>query len=438
MPSVLLISTSFTGLAANQAKVLGMPNLPRVVLPHPLGGTPLESVLAKVDKAFDEIVARLTTPLEAGAAASAARTTAERVEIAFQDEYTDLQAEFLRRNWGDGLPLVPPTEERVAAMVKGAGLPADRQVAVLAPRMGVATVELIAVNAVMAGCRPQHMPILMAAAQAMAEPQFNLYGCQATTHPVGPLLIVNGPLAAALNIHGGSGTFGPGPWANGVIGRAIRLILINIGGAIPAEIDKATMGHPGKFTYCIAENEAALPAGWPTLAAQRGFAKEVSTVTVVGAESPHNINDHESTTAGGIVTMVAGTMAQCGQNNVYYNGDTLVVLSPEHAATIAADGWSKEDVQKALYEEARMPITRFSREGIERRLMRRMAMRYRNRNISPDTLVSVVQRWEDVVIVVAGGAGKHSMYVPTFGATRSVTKPVLKADGSPWTAEDVQ
>ena len=133
MPSVLLISTSFTGLAANQAKVLGMPNLPCVVLPHPLGGTPLDSVLAKVDKAFDEIVAKLTTPLQAGATASAARTTAERVEIACEDEYTDLQAEFLRRNWGDGLPLVPPTEEAVAEMLTGTDLPPQHVVGKLVP-----------------------------------------------------------------------------------------------------------------------------------------------------------------------------------------------------------------------------------------------------------------------------------------------------------------
>lgn len=168
------------------------------------------------------------------------------------------------------LPMVPPTEARVAAMAAGSGMPPGQVVAVVPPAMGVATVELIAVNAVMAGCRPQHMPLLIAAVQAMVEPQFNLYGCQATTHPVAPLLIVNGPLARALNIHSGSGCFGPGPWDNGVVGRAVRLILLNIGGAVPGEIDKATMGHPGKFSFCIAENEAESPwPRWPRSAASR-------------------------------------------------------------------------------------------------------------------------------------------------------------------------
>jgi hypothetical protein len=436
---VLLISTSFTGLAKSQAKVLGMPAMPTVVLPHPIGGSPLDAVLAKVDAAFDDIVAQLTSPLPAvGAHDSAAVKIGERVDIDCQDEWADLQAALLERGWGDGLPLIPPTEARVAAMVEGSGLAAGHIVAVVQPRMGVATVELIAANAVMAGCLPRHMPVLIAAVQAMVESQFNLYGCQSTTHCVAPLAIVNGPLARALNIHSGSGLFGPGPWANGVIGRAIRLILMNIGGAQPGEIDKATMGHPGKYSYCIAENEAALPAGWPTLATQRGFDKGVSTVTVVGGEAPHNINDHESTTAGGLLTTIAGSMAESGQNTVYYTAEPLLILSPEHAATIAAEGYTKEDVQRSVHEEARIPITRFSREQIERRLWRRMGMRYKNRPIASETLVSLSQCWQDVMVMVAGGAGKHSMWVPTFGATRSVTRMIAKADGSPWLAGDLE
>jgi hypothetical protein len=431
---VLLISTSFTALAKHQAKTLGMPGLPTVVLPHPIGGTPVDSVLAKVDKACDEILAKLTTPL-AREREQLVPESGERHEVPGADEWTDLQREMMKLGWGDGLPMVPPTERRVAAMVAGSGMAAEQAVAVVAPKMGVATVELIGAAAVMAGCRPQHMPLLIAAVQAMAEPQFNLYGCQATTHCVAPLLIVNGPLAEALNINSGSGCFGPGPWDNGVVGRAIRLILLNIGGAVPGEIDKATMGHPGKFSFCIAENEAANP--WPSLRAQRGFADDVSTVTVVGGEAPHNINDHEAVTAGGVLTTICGAMAQSGQNTVYYtNAEPLLILGPEHAATIAREGLSKEDVQRAVFEDARIPITRFGREVIERRLHRRMGHKYKNRPVAPDTLVSIAQRWEDVMVIVAGGAGKHSMWVPTFGATRSVTRAILKSDGSTWTPAD--
>jgi hypothetical protein len=432
VPSVLLVSTSFDGLARNQARVLGMPTLPRVVLQHPIGGTPLESVLAKVDAAMEEIVARLTTPLAAEPVSQAA-AQADWVQLESSD-WTGIQDEFLQRGWSDGLPVVPPTRERVEAMVAASRLPPDFVAGLVAPRLGIATVELIAANAVMAGCRPQHMPLLVTAVQAMSEHDFYLKNMQATTHPITPLMIVSGPLRKALNVHSGSGLFGPGPWANAALGRAIRLILLNIGGGRPGDTDKATMGHPGKYSYCIAENEEALPAAWSSLQAERGHGPEVSTVTLFGGEAPHNINDHESTNAGGVITMVAGAMAQVGQNNVYYEGEMLLVLSPEHAATIAAEGWSKDDVKRALYEQARVALSAFSQENRERRLQRWLAKRYRDRPL--DTLVSVVQRWEDIFVVVAGGAGKHSMYVPTTGSSKAQTRAVLKPDGSPWLPQD--
>ncbi len=434
MPTVLLISTPFAPLAKSQSRILGMPSLPVVVLPHPIGGTQIETVTAKLDKAFDEIVARLTTALADDTAPAAPVNYAdERVEIAASDEWSDLQQVFTERGWGDGLPLVPPTESRVAAMLRYAELPADHVLGAVPPSMGAATVEKIAINAVMAGCRAEHLPLLLAATEAMLAPAFNLYGLQTTTHCVAPLLIVNGPLADALRVHGANNMFGPGPWSNGVIGRALRLVLLNLGGGKPGEIDKATMGHPGKYTFCIAENEAVSP--WPGLRAERGFAPAMSTVTLVGGEAPHNINDHESTTAGGLLTMISNTMAQTGQNNVYYAGEPLLILSPEHAATIASEGYSKDDVKRVLYDQARLPLCRFSAENIERRMRRKFPQRYKDRPL--DTPVTIAQCWEDIMVMVAGGPGKHSMYVPTFGGTLSVTRPVLHADGRPWLAQEL-
>ena len=302
--------------------------MPTVVLPHPLGGTPLDTVLAKVDKAFDEMLSKLTTPL-ASAAEQVMGKSGERVELSCVDEWVDLQCEMMQRGWGDGLPLVPPTEERVAAMVAGSGLSPSQVVATVAPRMGVATVELIAVSAVMAGCRPPHMPLLIATVQAMAEPQFNLYGCQATTHCVAPLLIVNGPFAPALNIHSGAGCFGPGPWDNGVVGRAIRLILINIGGAMPAQIDKATMGHPGKFSFSSQRTRRPVRGHrWlHSGVSQRKRARS----RLWGARAPHDINEHEAVTAGSLLTTICSAIAESGQNTVYYNAEPLLILGPEHA-----------------------------------------------------------------------------------------------------------
>jgi len=401
------------------------------VLPHPIGGLTMEEIAPKIDAVLDEVLAKLTTPLPPAPAATALPPRAAKIDIAAEDDWDDLQREFVRRGWSDGLPMVPPTEARVARMLRGADHAADFVVGLLAPRMGAATVEAIAVNAVMAGCRPQHMPLLIAAVRAMAQRSFNLYGIQATTHCVSPLLIVNGPLADALHVNGSSGMFGPGPWDNGVIGRAIRLLLLNVGGAVPVDIDKSTMGHPAKYTFVMAENEADSP--WQALRAERGFDDRVSTVTVVGAEGPHNINDHESTTADGLIQMIAASMAQPGQNNVYYAAEPLLILSPEHAATIAG-GYSKDGLKQKLYEDARIPLSKFSPDNIERRMFRKFPERYKGKG--PDVGVTVAQRAEDIMIVVAGGPGKHSMYVPTFGGTLSVTVPILHADGRPYEAAD--
>src|SRR5690606_24966511 len=185
--------------------------------------------------------------------------------------------------------------------------PWDETIATIPPRYGAATPVRLAANAVMAGCKPEYFPLVMLAIEALAEEPYNLYGTQATTHPCSPLLIVNGPIAAELGINSGHNAMGNYYRANAAIGRAVRLALVNIGAAIPGSGDMATAGSPTKFSYCVAENEAASP--WEPLHVELGFPANATTVTVVAAEGPHNINDHESLSGEGILTMVAGTMA---------------------------------------------------------------------------------------------------------------------------------
>jgi hypothetical protein len=331
------------------------------------------------------------------------------------------------RGWTDGLPIVPPTEERVQRMLEYCDRPWNTAIARLPPRWGETTPLRLAANAVMAGCRPEYLPIVMLALEAMCEQPFNLYGIQATTHPCAPLVIVNGPIGRELGINASHNAFGPGVQSNATIGRAIRLALINIGGAIPRIGDMATFGSPAKYTYCVAENEAESP--WEPLHVERGFSRETTTVTVFAAEGPHNINDHESTTADGILKMVAGTMAITGANDVYYEAQPLVVFGPEHAATVAGGGYSKTDVQRFLFENARLPLGKFSQENIDRRFRIMFAGRYADADI--DELIPVVQRPEDIAVIVLGGAGKHSAYIPTFGGTRSVTRALLRTNGEP-------
>jgi len=242
---------------------------------------------------------------------------------------------------------------------------------------------------------------------------------QTTTHPCSPLVIVNGEIARRLGINGAGNALGQGHRANAVIGRALRLTLQNVGGARPGSEDRATQGHPGKYSYCVAENEAASP--WEPLSVERGFARDVSTVTVCASEGPHNINDHGSATAEGILTTVAGTAATVGSNNIYLGGEPLVMMGPEHAATVASSGWSKADFKRALWERAQVEHSRFDPSNLER-----FAVVYPAgfKDRPPETLAPIARQWSDIMIVVAGGAGKHSVLIPTFGATRSVTQRV--------------
>jgi hypothetical protein len=339
-----------------------------------------------------------------------------RVEVpADLEEFLD---EIERRGWGDGLPVVPPTPDRVAAFVRGARRPAGEVVAALPPTWAEATVERVAVNAVMAGCRPEHAPVVLAAIRAAAQEPFNLYAVQTTTHPCAVLVIVSGPIASELGMNAGYGAFGPGNRANATIGRAVRLVLMNVGGARPGTLDRATQGTPAKYTYCVAENEGASP--WEPLRVGLGFGAADSVVTVVAGEGPHNINDHGSTTADSLLRQIAGTMAIPGSNNAYMQGDSYLFLGPEHARQLAAAGLDRAAVQRLVFEGARIPRERFGPGQLARI---EDVLTAGQREMTRDSL------WigagpEDVRVLVVGGDGRHSCWVPTFGMTRSCTELV--------------
>jgi len=342
------------------------------------------------------------------------------------DDYRAINRLYLERGWSDGLPIMPPTVDAVEEMLTYCDRPWNEPIAKIAPRYGEATPLRLATNAVMAGCCPEYFPILMLAIEAMCEEPFNLYGIQATTHPVAPLVIVNGPIAKALDINGACNAFGPGKQANATLGRAIRLALVNIGGAIPGLGDMSTFGSPAKYSYLVAENEAENP--WEPLHVERGFPAEATTVTVIGGESPHNVNDHESIAGEGILMTIAGTLATTGNNDVYYSrAQPLVIFGPEHARTVAGDGFTKADVKRFIFEHARLPLSKFSKENIERRF--KVALKEKYANAPMDTQVPMLGSAENLLVAVIGGPGKHSAIVPTFGATQAVTRALKRRDG---------
>jgi hypothetical protein len=254
----------------------------------------------------------------------------------------------------DGLPVVPPTAARVAAAVAAGGREADEVVAEVPPRFGRATVQKIAINAVMAGCRPEYLPVVLAAVEAMCDERFCLLGVSGTTDAVAPLVIVNGPVRAALDINSGAGVFGPGWRANATIGRAVRLCWVNIGGAQPGVISMSTFGGPGRYTYCIGENEEASP--WEPLHVEHGFAPGDSTVGVMAAEAPQIVADTRSRSAPDLLATVARSLEVVAHHKAVDLGDTALVFSPEHVNTLAADGWSKGRVREFLWTRLQKPV----------------------------------------------------------------------------------
>ena len=334
-------------------------------------------------------------------------------------DFEDANEVLYREGVTDGLPVVPPTRERVDAMLDGVDRDPDDVVGVIPPKYGDATVEKIAINAVMAGCEPEYMPVLVTAVEAMTEEQFNLYGVNATTHPVAPMLVLNGPVVDELNVNYGYNVFGQGWKANATIGRAVRLLLVNVGGGQPGEMDRATHGHPGKYSYCIAENARKHP--WDPLHVQRGYDEDRSTVTVFGAEAPNEINDHVSEDAQGVLTVAADVLATIGNNNAYYTqGELTVVFGPEHANTVARDGFSVEEVELYLYDQARNRMGKLRQGGMYgiHDWPERFAVK------DGQDRIPLVEEPDRINVLVAGGAGKHSMAIHSFGETRSVTKPI--------------
>ncbi len=340
------------------------------------------------------------------------KLTSEKVLVA--DSAEAVSNLFFEKGWSDGLPIIPPIEEAVERMLAGTDRDPADVVATIPPRWGEATVEKIAINAVMAGCLPEYLPLIITAVTAMCEEPLNLRSVQPTTHPASPLLIVNGPMAKKLDINSKSGTFGPGRRSNATIGRAIRLILMNIGGAFPGKTDMSTQGQSCKYTFCIAENEEETP--WEPLHIEMGFDASTSTVTIVAAENPHNINDHCAITAEEVLTTIVSVMTTMGHNNILsQGGNPILALGPEHAATIARNGFSKSDVKAFIYEKARIPRRRFYERAIQRYYP----------NLDENALISITAEKEDLIVIVVGGPGKHSSFLPTFGSSRSITKAIL-------------
>jgi len=325
----------------------------------------------------------------------------------------------------DALPVVPPTRERVQKMLRAAAAHDPQEViARVPPCYGEATVEKIAANAVMAGCLPEMMRVLIPLTRAVADERFNAHGVQATTHFAAPLIIVNGPVRRELNFHSRQNVFSNVARANSTLGRALQLILLNLGGARPDGIDMSALGNPGKFSYCIAENEEENP--WEPLHAEHGLGRDQSAVTLFAAEAPHGVSEHNARTARGVLRAISYALATVWNYRNCMGFEALVVLGPEHVRTIHRDGFTKQNVREFLFENTGIPLRCYDSEPGEGVAQRGS---YQEIVIDGEPCYQKFRTPESIKIVVAGGtAGKFSAVLGSWSAgprgSQMVTYPI--------------
>ncbi|MCJ7672208.1 MAG: thioredoxin family protein [Acidimicrobiia bacterium] len=349
------------------------------------------------------------------AAAGAAQLRSRRVELGESED--DIEAMF-ERGWSDGLPLVPPTPERVARMLTGTTRDPGELVANVPPDLVDCTVEKVAINAVLAGCRPEYLPVVLAAVEAACTDEFNIHGVLATTMPVGPVVVVNGPVARAIGMNSRGNALGQGNRANATIGRALQLVIRNVGGGRPGGVDRATQGQPGKYTFCFAEDEAGSP--WEPLHVSRGYDAADSTVTLFTGEGPRVILDQLSRTPESLVGSFAACLRTVAHPKIVIGIDAMLVVSPEHARVFAEAGWDRGRLLGALGEQLQIPGREIVRgaDGITEGMPEAFA----------DTTLPTFRDGGLLVVHVGGGAGLFSAIIGGWvsGATGSdpVTRPI--------------
>lgn len=324
---------------------------------------------------------------------------------------------YFAKGWTDGLPVVPPTENSIWGMLESAGLEPEAEITFIENRQVSVTAEKVAINTVMAGCKPEYMPIIVAAVEALGDPLWGYHGPATSTGGSAVFMVVNGPIAREVGINCENNLFGPGWRANAAIGRAIRLIMRNVIGTIPGRLDRSSLGHGGKYSYCIAENEAASP--WPPLHVERGFRPEQNAVTIFAALAPHQYANQLSNTPEGVLTTACAHMRISA--GVRSQPQYALVFAGEHTTVMARAGWSKDDVRQFCFAH-----TQTSHAELKRI------------NVMPGEVLpgdetrmqTLVETPEDFLVIAAGGrAGVQSAYIPGWGGKRSsqsVTKEIRR------------
>jgi hypothetical protein len=327
------------------------------------------------------------------------------------------------QSFADPLPVIPPTIERVERMLASVPLSPDEIIGLVPPNYGHATVEKIAANAVMAGCLPEMMRVLIPLVRAACDERFNMHGVQATTHFAAPLVIINGPVRRELRFASGSNVFSNVARANSTLGRALQLILVNLGGARPGEIDMSTLGNSGKFSYCVAENEEENP--WEPLHVELGLPVDSSALTLFAAEPPRGVSEHNARGGRQVLKSISRALATVFSYRMCIGIEAIVVLCPEHVKTLWRDGLTKRAVREFLLENTGVPVREYDTEGEGTQYVKL----YKEAMIEGEPCYLKFQDASAIKIIVAGGtAGKFSAVIGSWAAgprgSQMVTYPI--------------
>ncbi len=339
---------------------------------------------------------------------------------------SDVQEEFFARGWTDGLPVVPPTPERVEAMLAHAGVEAGDLVGNVPERSRSVTAEKAAVNAVMAGCRPEYFPVVLAGLSAMFDPRFGCHTVVTSTGGAALCAVVSGPLVSELGFNSSRNALGPGHRANATVGRALRLVAMNVLGARSDTLDGSSLGHPGKYTMVVAEDSP--PEGWPPLRVELGYQEADTTVTMFPSESPHQVANHLNGDPEGILLTFAAAMTNPATYSVGKSHQVLLVIGPEHRQALAEAGWTKQAVREFLAEHSRVTPEHLAAGGV---LLEFTAQN----DMTPDAdgRIATVRGPDDIFLVTAGSAGAGwSAYIPNWAPvvhSEAVTRKVAGTGG---------
>lgn len=429
----------FVADAKRSAYHFGVADLPLAVMPLPFTNQQANRIRAMVDAALPQVVEGLTKTITPSTMPETSTKPAETLTIEGADlleAVERMNQQFLEWGWSDGFPLVAPTLRAVERMLTGTKLSPDTVVATLEPGFGLATVEKLAINAVMAGCQPAHLPVLIAATRCLAEPKIYLRNKAMSTGPHAPLLVINGPVAKQLQLNARCCALGPGApsYANTVIGRAVRLIMMNVGHTYPGVSDMDTIGSPLKYSLCVAENVEESP--WPAYHVEQGYSAEESTVTVqfvYGICELHDFTSHTPENLAAVFCTAITNVAQVGTGmwligrraDPRYHVDekehNMLFICPEHAQVFAEAGWTKQKLREYLYAKARLPF----RTMMLNKEAKAFAIAHPELQWlwdSPETLLPVVEDPACFEIVVVGAAAGRGSYF--YGAGGPVTKVI--------------